>query len=162
MNGSVGDDESPSRAHGTAVICDAKTFNLRFLRAAMNTLGYDDVVETHNLDELLRTAKTSRADLVVFDPAMEDGAGLDAIRELRGALPSALLVAFCSDETMTRSVTTESVITVAKRGILQLDALITAIQARSGRDLVVEPESIPMADIGIPVWEEVPSLVEGE
>ena len=162
MNGSAGEDESPSRAHGTAVVCDAKTFNLRFLRAAMITLGYDDVVETHDLVELLRAARDQRPDLVVFDPAMQDGAGLDAIRQLQAAGSRALLVAFCSDDAMARSLQSEGIVTVAKRGILQLDALIAAIQAKSGRDLVVEPESIPVADVGIPVWEEVPSLVEGE
>jgi DNA-binding NarL/FixJ family response regulator len=162
MSGSAGDDESPSRAHATAVICDAKTFNLRFLRAAMITLGYDDVFEARDIDELVHVARGTRADLVVFDPAMQDGAGLDAIKDLQAAVPDALLVAFCSDDAMTRTVKWDGIVTVAKRSILQLDALIAAIQAELGREPVVGPEGIPVTDVGIPVWEEVPSLVEGD
>ena len=162
MSGSAGDDESPSRAQTTAVVCDAKTFNLRFLRAAMITLGYYDVFEAHDVGELVHVACGARADLVVFDPAMQDGAGLGAIRDLRTALPDALLVAFCSDDAMTPALERDGIITVAKRSILQLDALIAAIQAELGCEPVVTPEGIPVTDIGIPVWEEVPSLVEGD
>src|SRR5688500_4173352 len=132
MSGSAGDDESPSRAQAAAVVCDAKTFNLRFLRAAMMTLGYEDVFEARDLDQLLHVAKEARADPVVFDPAMQDGAGLDANKDLQAAVPDALLVAFCSDDAMTRTVKWDGIVTVAKRSILQLDALIAAIRSELG------------------------------
>ena len=144
------------------MVCDTTPFNLRFLRAAMMTLGYDQVIEAHDLDELVPAAATAHADLVVFDPAMEDGAGLDAIKNLQAAVPDALLVAFCSDDAMIRTLNWEGILTVAKRSIMQLDALIAAIQSELGQDPVVESEGIPVADIGIPVWEEVPSLIEDE
>lgn len=162
MNRSAGDIGSASRAQTTAVVCDTTAFNLRFLRAAMMTLGYDEVVEAHDLHELVQAAAGARPDLVVFDPAMENGAGLDAIKGLRTAVPGALLVAFCSDDAMIRTLKWDGIVTVAKRSIMQLDALIAAIRSELGQDPVVESEGIPVADIGIPVWEEVPSLVEGD
>jgi DNA-binding NarL/FixJ family response regulator len=105
-------------------------------------------------------ATVAQAELVVFDPAMQDGAGLDAIKELEAAVPNALLVAFCSADAMIRSVKWHRVVTVPKRSVLQVDALIAAIQSELGRDVIVEPEAIPVADLGIPVWDLVPSLVE--
>ena len=160
MSGSADDDGSAPRAQMTALVCDTSTFNLRFLRAAMMTLGYERVVEARDLDELVHVATVAHADLVVFDPAMQDGAGLDVIKDLQVAVPDALLVAFCSDDAMTRSIKWDGIVTVAKRSIMQLDALIAAIQSELGRDLVVESEAIPVADVGIPVWEQVPSLAE--
>ena len=162
MSGSAREDGSTARGRATAVVCDTSAFNLRFLRAAMTTLGYDEVVEVHDLDHLVHAATVGRADLVVFDPAMQDGAGLDVIKDLQAGVPNALLVAFCSDDVMMRSVTGHGTITVAKSSIMQLDALIAAIQAELGHDLVVAPEAIPVADIGIPVWEQVPSIVEAD
>ena len=151
---------SAARAQATAVVCDTSAFNLRFLHAAMTKLGYHQVIEAHTLDELVHKATLGQAELVVFDPAMEEGAGLDAIKDLHAAVPNALLVAFCSDDAMTRSVKWQGIITVAKRSILQLDALIAAIQSELGQDAVVEPEAIPVTDMATPVWDLVPSLVE--
>jgi hypothetical protein len=91
---------------------------------------------------------------------MEDGAGLDAIKDLKAGAPNSFLVAFCSDDAMARSVQWQGLITVPKRSILQLDALIAAIRSEFGQVEVVEPEAIPVADVGIPVWDQVPSLVE--
>ena len=76
------------------MVCDTSAFNLRFLRAAMTKLGYHQVIEAHNIDELVHKATVSQAELVVFDPAMQDGLGLDAIRDLQSGAPNALLVAF--------------------------------------------------------------------
>src|SRR4051812_15655945 len=115
---------STSHARATAVVCDSSAFNLRFLRAAMAKLGYSDVVEAHDLAELVDKATRVQAELIVFDPAMEDGAGLDAINDLKAAVPNAFLVAFCSDDAMARSVNWQGLVTVPKRSILQLDALI--------------------------------------
>jgi DNA-binding NarL/FixJ family response regulator len=162
MSGSAREDGSTARARATAVVCDTSAFNLRFLRAAMTTLGYEVVIEAHDLDELVQAATARRADLVLFDPAMQDGAGLDVIKDLRTAVPNALLVAFCSDDAMTRSIKAQGIVSVAKSSIMQLDALIAAIQTELGHDPVVEPEGIPVTDIGIPVWEQVPSIVEGD
>lgn len=151
---------SAARAQATAVVCDTSTFNLRFLRAAMTKLGYHQVIEAHSIDELVHKATVGQAELVVFDPAMQDGAGLDAIKDLQAGVPNALLVAFCSDDAMVRSVKWQGLVTVPKRSILQLDALIAAIQSELGQDAVVDPEAIPVSDVAIPVWDLVPSLVE--
>jgi ActR/RegA family two-component response regulator len=151
---------SAARAQATAVVCDTSAFNLRFLRAAMTKLGYRQVIEAHSLDELVNKATTTQPELLVLDPAMEDGAGLDVMKELSAAVPSALIVAFCSDDAMARSVQWQGTITVPKRSILQLDALIAAIRAELGQEAVVEPEAIPVDDVAIPVWDLVPSLVD--
>lgn len=151
---------SVPRGQGIAVVCDTSTFNLRFLRAAMTKLGYHQVIEAHNIDELVHKATVSQAELVVFDPAMQDGLGLDAIRDLHTGAPNALLVAFCSDQAMARTVKWQGLVTVEKRSILQLDALIAAVEGVLGREAVVEPEGIPVSDMAIPVWDLVPSLVE--
>ena len=151
---------SAARAQATAVVCDTSDFNLRFLHAAMTKLGYHQVIEVHTIEELVRKATVGQAELVVFDPAMQDGAGLDAIKDLQLALPMALLVAFCSDDAMTRSVKWQGIIAVPKRSILQLDALIAAIQSELGRDAVAEPGAIPVLDVAVPVWDLVPSLVD--
>ena len=103
---------SAARAQATAVVCDTSDFNLRFLHAAMTKLGYRQVIEVHTIEELVRKATVGQVELVVFDPAMQDGAGLDAIKDLRAAVPDALLVAFCSDDAMTRSVKWQGIITV--------------------------------------------------
>jgi DNA-binding NarL/FixJ family response regulator len=160
MSVSAGEVESAARVHGTAVVCDTSAFNLRFLRAAMTKLGYRQVIEAHIVDELVHKATVGQAEVVVFDPAMQDGAGLDAIKDLQVAVPNALLVAFCSDDAMTRLVRRQGNITVPKRSILQLDALIAAIQSELGLEPIVEPEAIPVADMGISVWDLMPSLVE--
>ncbi len=89
MSVSATQDGSASRARGTAVVCDPTPFNLRFLRAAMTSLGYVEVVEAHNLAELVHKATVVQAELVVFDPAIEGGAGLDAIHDLKAAVPNA-------------------------------------------------------------------------
>jgi CheY-like chemotaxis protein len=151
---------SAARAQATAVVCDTSPFNLRFLRAAMTKLGYHQVIEAKSIDELVHKATAGQAELVVFDPAMQDGAGLDAIQNLRSECPDALLVAFCSDEAMARSLNWKGLITVPKRSILQLDALIVAIQSELGHDPIVEPEAIPVSDVNVPVWDQVPSLVD--
>src|SRR5258705_5167290 len=93
-----------ARSEGSAVVCDASGFNLRFLRAAMIKLGYCQVLEAKTLEELEDKATVMQPDLVVFDPAMEDGAGLDALNVLRTAAPNTLIVAFCSDDSVARSV----------------------------------------------------------
>ena len=74
------------------MVCDTSAFNLRFLRAAMTKLGYHQVIEAHTIDELVHKATVGQAELVVFDPAMQDGAGMDAIKDIQAAVPSALLV----------------------------------------------------------------------
>jgi CheY-like chemotaxis protein len=149
-----------ARAQATAVVCDTSAFNLRFLRAAMTKLGYHQVIETHSLDELVNRTTLGQPELVVFDPAMEDGAGLDVMKQLSAAVPTALIVAFCSDDAMARSVQWQGTITVPKRSILQLDALIAAVRSELGQEAVVEPEAIPVDDVAIPVWDLVPSLVD--
>jgi ActR/RegA family two-component response regulator len=160
MSVSAGEVGAAARAQATAVVCDTSAFNLRFLRAAMTKLGYHQVIEANSIEELVHKATVGQAELVVFDPAMQDGAGLDAIKDLQAGIPNALIVAFCSDEAMARSVEWQGMITVPKRSILQLDALIAAIQSELGQEAVVEPEAIPVDDVSVPVWDLVPSLVD--
>ena len=160
MTESADDARSGMRADETAVVCDTNAFNLRFLRAAMHKLGFDDVVETRTVAELVARAIASRAVVVVFDPAMEHGAGVEAAETLQARVPSALLVAFCADDEITRTVKAMGIVTVEKASILKLDALIATVQDRLGRTVAVQPEDIPVADMETPVWDLVPSLVD--
>src|SRR5690348_2103913 len=110
-----------SRSEGSAVVCDASGFNLRFLRAAMSKLGYQRVLEAKTLEELENKAMVMQPDLIVFDPAMEDGAGLDVLKAISEVAPHTLIVAFCSDESIARSVKWLGITTVEKISILKVD-----------------------------------------
>lgn len=160
MTESADDPRSDTRAAETAVVCDTNAFNLRFLRAAMQKLGFDDVVETRTVPELVEHAARSQAVVVVFDPAMERGAGIEAAKTLQQRVPDALLVAFCADDEVTRAVKAMGIVTVEKASILKLDTLIATVKDRLGRTVAVQPEDIPVADMETPVWDLVPSLVD--
>ncbi len=54
----------------------------------------------------------------------------------------------------------QGLVTVPKRSILQLDALIAAVRSELGSGTVIEPEGIPVTDIGVPVVGRGPVLVE--
>jgi DNA-binding NarL/FixJ family response regulator len=144
---------------GSAVVCDGSGFNLRFLRAAMVKLGYRQVLEAKTLDELEHKVCVMQPDLVVFDPAMEDGAGLDLLKVLAADSPDSSIVAFCSDDSMARSVKWLGFTTVEKISILQVDALVAAIEVITDRTADV-PDVIPNVDVSTPVWDQVPSLVQ--
>ncbi len=148
------------RSQECAVVCDASGFNLRFLRAAMTKLGYRQVLEAKTLEELEDKTGVMHPDLVVFDPGMEDGAGLDAIKRLQSVAPETLLVAFCSDDSVARSVKWLGLTTVEKVSILKVDALVAAIESALGQRALPDADAIPVTDVATPVWEEVPSLVE--
>ena len=154
------DEPRATRGSDTAVVCDTNPFNLRFLRAAMQKLGFMEIVETRNIEELVERATARQAQLVVFDPAMQGGAGVDAIARLQGGAPDALLVAFCSDTELTRMVAALGIVTVEKVGIMHLDELIGAVEEKLGRTASRQPEDIPVADMETPVWDLVPSLVD--
>lgn len=147
------------RSHGSAVVCDANGFNLRFLRAAMQKLGYTQVLEAKSLDELEHKVCVMQPDLVVFDPAMESGAGLDLLKVLHSDAPETTLIAFCSDESMARAVKGLGFTTVEKVSILKTDALVAAIERVTNRRAATG-NGIPSLDVAVPVWDEVPSLVD--
>src|SRR4051812_38051926 len=121
-----------SRSAGSAVVCDASGFNLRFLRAAMTKLGYVQVLEAKSLEELENKAMVMQPALIVFDPAMEDGAGIDTLKRLHDSAPATMLIAFCSDESIARSVKWLGITTVEKVSILKVDALVAAIENALG------------------------------
>ena len=154
------DEPRATRGSETAVVCDTNPFNLRFLRAAMQKLGFAETVETRTIEDLVEQSAAHRAQLVVFDPAMQGGAGIDAIARLRAGAPDALLVAFCSDTEVTRLVAAMGVTTVEKVGIMHLDELIGVVEEKLGRTAAHEAEDIPVADMDTPVWDLVPSLVD--
>ncbi|MEY2430644.1 MAG: hypothetical protein QOC92_369 [Acidimicrobiaceae bacterium] len=157
---SVSEDVSVlSRGLGVAVVCDSNAFNLRFLRAAMTKLAYREVVETRTVEELVHRCTVMQPELIVFDPAMEDGAGLEAIEALQTAAPDALLVAFCSDQNLARSLQRQGVTVVEKISLLKVDKLLATIEAVLGHIVIDEPGAIPAADMVTPVWDLVPSLV---
>lgn len=162
MNESADVSRSGTRASDTAVLCDANAFNLRFLRAAMQKLGFAEIVETRTVHELVFQATARQAQLVVFDPAMQGGKGSDAIEPLLRDVQGILLVAFCSDDEGRRAAKAMDVVTVTKASIMQLDALIAAVEERLGRRVADQPEAIPVADMETPVWDLVPSLVNPE
>ena len=144
----------------SAVVCDASGFDLRFLRAAMIKLGYRQVLEAKTLEELEAKATVMQPALIVFDPAMEDGAGLDVLNVLQQVTPDTLLIAFCSDDSVARSVKCLGLTTVEKVSILKVDALVAAIEEARGAAMDHDDDAIPVTDVATPVWEEVPSLVE--
>jgi DNA-binding NtrC family response regulator len=154
------DEPRATRGSETAVVCDTSPFNLRFLRAAMQKLGFTQTIETRTLDDLVKQSAAHRAQLVVFDPAMQGGAGVDAIEALQRGAPDALLVAFCSDTELTRLVAALGIVTVEKVGIMHLDELIGVVEEKLGRTAAHEAEDIPVADMDTPVWDLVPSLVD--
>ena len=149
-----------ARGQGSVVICDGNGFNLRFLRAAMMKLGFAKVLEAKTLDELEDKARVVEPELIVFDPAMQDGAGVDAMKTLREISPESVLVAFCSDDTIGRTMGWLGVTVVPKHSIMHLDVLVSAIEGALGLAAIEEPEAIPTTDMATPVWDLVPSLVE--
>jgi DNA-binding NarL/FixJ family response regulator len=160
MSVSATQERSFARNQGSVVVCDASSFNLRFLRAAMTKLGFRQVLEAKTLEELEHKATVMQPDLVVFDPSMEHGAGIDLIKGLQSSSPETLIVAFCSDENLARTLKLMGITMVEKVSILQVDLLVATIQSALGLSPVIEPEAIPVNDIAIPVWDQVPSLVE--
>lgn len=160
MSVSASEGAAATRGAGSVVICDSSGFNLRFLRAAMTNLQYGHILEAKTLEELFHKAEVMKPDLVVFDPAMEDGAGVDAIHTVRTISPDTVLVAFCSEDVIGRAVNALGITTVPKRSLLKVDVLVAAIEHAAGRTAASNAESIPAADVAAPVWDEVPSLVD--
>jgi CheY-like chemotaxis protein len=160
MSESVDDSRSGTRAPETAVVCDGNPMNLRFLRAAMQKLGFGQVIDTKNVTELVAQAAAHQPRVVVFDPAIHGGAGVDAIEPLQQRVPGALLVALCSDLELLPVLRNQGILTVEKVGIMRLDGLVAAVEQRLGRSAAPDGEEIPVADMDTPVWDLVPSLVD--
>ena len=160
MSESADQSRMAARAPETAVVCDGNPMNLRFLRATMQKLGFGEVIATKNVTELVAQAAAHQPRVVVFDPAMHGGAGVDAIEPLRHRVPGALLVALCSDADLMPELRKMDLVTVEKSGIMRLDNLVTAVENRLGKSDHGDAEEIPVADMDTPVWDQVPSLVE--
>jgi len=160
MSESADQPGSVTRAPETAVVCDGNPMNLRFLRASMQKLGFGQVIDTKNVTELVAQAAAHQPRVVVFDPAMHGGAGVDAIEPLRQRVPGALLVALCSDADLLPSLRKMDIVTVEKVGIMRLDTLVATVESRLGRTTDADSEEIPVADMDTPVWDQVPSLVD--
>ena len=160
MDESADQPRAGTRAPETAVVCDANPMNVRFLRAAMQKLGFGQVIDTKNVTELVAQAAAHQPRVVVFDPAMHGGAGVDAIEPLQQRVPGVLLVALCSDADLLPIVRSQGILTVEKVGIMRLDALVEAVEQRLGRAAAPDAEEIPVTDMDTPVWDLVPSLVD--
>jgi len=160
MSESADQPGSATRAPETAVVCDGNPMNLRFLRATMQKLGFGQVIDTKNVADLVAQATARQPRVIVFDPAMHGGAGVDAIEPLQQRVPGALLVALCSDADLLPSLRKMDIVTVEKVGIMHLDALVTTVESKLGRSAHTDPEEIPVTDIETPVWDQVPSLVD--
>ena len=160
MDESADEPRPATRAPETAVVCDGNPVNLRFLRASMQKLGFGAVIDTKNVAELVAQATAHQPRVVVFDPAMHGGAGVDAIEPLRQRVPGAMLVALCGDPEILASLRTTDIVTVEKVGIMHLDTLVATVESRLGRSAEADPEEIPVADMDTPVWDQVPSLVD--
>ena len=159
MDESADTPATAARAPETAVVCDGNPMNLRFLRATMQKLGFGEVIPTKNVTELVAQAAAHQPRVVVFDPAMHGGAGVDAIEPLRQRVPGALIVALCSDAELMPSLRKQDIVTVEKVGIMRLDNLVSAVESRLGKS-AEHGEEIPVADMATPVWDQVPSLVD--
>lgn len=160
MDESADQPASAARAPETAVVCDGNPMNLRFLRASMQKLGFGAVIDTKNVPELVAQAAAHQPRVVVFDPAMHGGAGIDAIEPLRQRVPGALLVALCSDADLMPSLRKMDIVTVEKVGIMHLDTLVATVESKLGRSAHTDPDEIPATDVDTPVWDQVPSLVD--
>lgn len=158
MDDTAGETRASRDAAGTAVVCDSNPVNLRFLRAAVQKLGFEEVIVTKNVNELVAQAVARQPQLVVFDPAIHGGVGIDAIEPLAREVPGALVVAFCSDAELAEAVRSMGLVTVAKASMLQLDELVATVESRLGRAVAAQAEDIPVTDMATPVWDLVPSL----
>jgi len=155
------DQPPPATRDESAVVCDGNPMNLRFLRATMQKLGFGEVIDTKNVADLVAQATARQPRVIVFDPAMHGGAGVDAIEPLRQRVPGALLVALCSDVDLLPSLRKMDIVTVEKAGLMRLDNLVAAVESRIGRATDADAEEIPAAtDMDTPVWDLVPSLVD--
>ena len=160
MSESADQTRTATRVSGAAVVCDGNPMNVRFLRATMQKLGFDQVIDTKNVTELVAQAAAHQPRVVVFDPAMHGGAGVDAIEPLHARVPGALLVALCSDPELMPSLRKMGIVAIEKSGIMRLDALVEAVEKRLGRSGENGSEEIPVTDMETPVWDLVPSLVD--
>ena len=106
------------------VVDDDKTVRL-LLRAVLERRGYA-VVEAENGDEGLRYYRAAPADLVITDIQMPVMDGLQMIRELRDAFPTARIVAISGDRGRLAAAQTFSQCTFEKP--LYMEELLDAVQ----------------------------------
>ena len=96
-----------------------------FLRAVLERQGHS-VVEAENGDEGLRYYRAAPADLVITDIQMPVMDGLQMIKELRGAFPTAKIIAMSGDRGRLAAAQTLSQSTFEKP--LYMEVFLDAVQ----------------------------------
>jgi CheY-like chemotaxis protein len=110
-----------------AILFERDPFNRRFIRAAIRGCGYTDIVEAFDLEAFVEEAKARQPDLLVLDPAVEEGAGMTALAEAALAAPGALAVALSSDTDLLQQAEDLGMTAVKKVSVVKLDPLREAI-----------------------------------
>jgi CheY-like chemotaxis protein len=110
-----------------AILFERDPFNRRFIRAAIRGCGYTDIVEAFDLEAFVHEATVRQPDLLVLDPAVEEGAGMTALAEAALAAPGALAVALSSDADLLLQAEELGMTAVKKVSVVKLDPLREAI-----------------------------------
>jgi DNA-binding NarL/FixJ family response regulator len=127
-----------------AVLFEHDSVSRRFIRAAIAGCGYDDVVEAADVQAFVREVVARQPDLLVIDPAAEEGAGLQALTEAAHAAPEALAVALSADAQLLQEAEQLGMTPVHKVSVVKLDGLREAIAP--GSALGVDAEGFVPSD----------------
>jgi DNA-binding NarL/FixJ family response regulator len=110
-----------------AILFERDPFNRRFIRAAIRGCGYTDIVEAFDLEAFVKEAADRQPDLLVLDPAVEEGAGMQALTDAAQAAPAALAIALSSDTELLAQAVALGMTAVKKVSVVKLDPLREAI-----------------------------------
>jgi DNA-binding NarL/FixJ family response regulator len=121
-----------------AVMFEHDSMSRRFIRAAISGCGYDEVVEAADVDAFVREVADRQPDLLVIDPAVEEGAGMHALTLAHHAAPGALAVALSGDAGLLQEAEDGGITAVHRVSVVKLDAFREAIAPGSALGLDAE------------------------
>jgi hypothetical protein len=127
-----------------AILFERDPFNRRFIRAAIRGCGYTDIIEAFDLEAFVDEAAARQPDLLVLDPAVEEGAGMQALTDAALAAPGALAIALSSDTDLLALASVRGMTPVKKVSVVKLDPLREAIAP--GSSLGVDPGDFVPSD----------------
>jgi CheY-like chemotaxis protein len=110
-----------------AILFESDPFNRRFIRAAISGCGYSEIVEAIDLAAFVHEAARQHPDLLVIDPAVEEGAGMRALADASRSWPGAIAVALSSDRELLARAELLGMTAVRKVSVIKLDPLREAI-----------------------------------